>query len=152
MSDLLRLLAIASALMALVVGIAPSWQLASSGNAEGTLMFWNEISWATAFAHGLLGPFIVRVLAIVATVGLAMNMAREAQVRWPAVVLLVSPLALPIDLDYDSSYPGSVAWFGFGLVVFAGLTSLGGYVTWKRERRRPQGVSGAGGRSGAEVT
>lgn len=151
MSDLLRLLAIASALMALVVGIAPSWQIASSGNAEGTLMFWNEVSWATALAHGTLGPFIVWALAIVATVGLAMNMAREAQMLWPAVVLLVAPLALPIDLDHDSSYPGSVAWFGFGLVVFAGLASLGGYVTWKRERG-PQGGSGAGGRSGAEVT
>lgn len=152
MSDLLRLLAIGSALMALVVGIAPSWQLASSGNAEGTIMFWNEISWATAFAHGILGPFIVWALAIVATVGLAMNMAREAQMLWPAVVLLASLFALPIGLDYDSSYPEFVAWFGFGLVAFAGLASLGGYVTWARERGRPQGVGGAGGRSGAEVT
>ncbi|AQP46949.1 hypothetical protein BW730_04845 [Tessaracoccus aquimaris] len=133
MTDLAKLVALALGLMALVIGIASTWELASYASTPAGEV-WIPMSWTSAGVSGFLEPAIAWLFALAGCVGIAFDMARDTSMIWPGVVFLAAPAAFLVGIG-DSSHPLIAAWAGAAFLLLAGIVALAGSVGGRRAAR-----------------
>lgn len=137
MSNHLRAAPIALGAIALVIGIAPTWQLGFSDYPYETVI-WYPAPWVSAWGYGDIGVSVLWDLALIATIWLVINFVRARPLLWPGVALIASLAVLPLALN-DSSRPTAVGWVGLACIMSAGLLAIVTSLPSGAQRRSPVG-------------